>query len=142
MTLDEINSMMSVDSIIDKHNLDDESVKIPSLHFKYYRIYVQESFKLSKAQLDLDKLKKFKSEYYTGKCESSVYEDKPLQFRVAKADLDDYIDSDEDIQTLKLKIASQKLKCDLLIDFIKMLSNRGFHIKNVIDAMKFKSGGF
>ena len=39
MNLDEIQLLWEQDSIIDQDNLHDESIKIPALHAKYYKLY-------------------------------------------------------------------------------------------------------
>ena len=40
MNLETIQSMWEKDSLIDKDNLHDESLKIPSLHAKYHEMFV------------------------------------------------------------------------------------------------------
>jgi len=43
MNIDEIQTLWEQDSKIDPDNLHTESIKIPSLHSKYYNIYKQHS---------------------------------------------------------------------------------------------------
>jgi hypothetical protein len=42
MKLEEIESLWEQDSKIDRTDLDNESLKIPMLHSKYYKIYLRE----------------------------------------------------------------------------------------------------
>lgn len=132
---------MEEDREIDKNNLDSEALKAPYLHHKYYSVYIGELMRTKQLQLELDKLTKFKVEYYTGRCEDGVYEKAPLRARVAKQELDTYLLSDPDIQEIKQKIELQKIKCDFLSDYIKnVINTRGFYIRDAISFIKFKNG--
>ena len=51
-----------------------------------------------------------------------------------------YIESDEDIIRLTQKIEYLKTVLDTIDKILKMISNRGFQIKNAIDWRKFLDG--
>jgi hypothetical protein len=51
-----------------------------------------------------------------------------------------YMEGDQDIIDLSLKIGLQQEKVDLLESIIKSLTNRGFNIKASIDWYKFTMG--
>ena len=46
MTLEEIQKLWSSDSQLDDSQLDNESLKIPELHHKYFRIFSDENLNL------------------------------------------------------------------------------------------------
>lgn len=141
MKLTEIRNLIQQDSIIDIENLDIESLKIPTLHLKYYELLLNEKRELKALECTLKKKKKTKFEFYMGKASDDVYKEKPLNHRVTKQDLDIYFDSDDELIEIENRIYIQTEKIDLLLEFIKIgINNRGFQIKSAIDFLKFKNG--
>jgi hypothetical protein len=94
----------------------------------------------SRAQTDYSTMKREKWEYYTGKAPAEVYALKPFDLKILKTDIDKYLESDEDLQKLKQKVDYLQTTVDYLDRTIRLISNRGFTIKNAIDWRKFTSG--
>ena len=143
MKLEELEELWSVDSKIDSSALDTESLKIPQLHHKYYKLFLREKLILKNEQSTYNEYFKIKHEYYTGKLtqkECQEYGWEPFQF-ILKGDLQIYLDSDKDLSGKLLKLQIQKEKVDFLENIIKTLNNRGFLIKNAIDFRRFANGG-
>ncbi|CAB4141185.1 Recombination, repair and ssDNA binding protein UvsY [uncultured Caudovirales phage] len=143
MKLEEIEALWEQDSKIDRTELDNESLKIPTLHSKYYKIFLREKVQLKSEEQDYKLFYKLKHEYYTGKLsqeELSEYNWQPFQF-VLKGDLQIYIDSDKELSSRLLKLQVQREKVEFLENIIKTLNSRGFLIKNAIDFIRFTSGG-
>lgn len=142
MQLDAILDLWQKDSEIGLE-LSNESLNIPKLHHKYYRIFVDERLQLLKLQSELKKLERAKNDYYAGTMDIEELNErgwKPWSLKVLKSDIPNYIETDNDIIDLNLRVGYQKEKIDLLDSIIKNLSNRGFQIKNAIDFMRFQSG--
>lgn len=142
MKLEEIEALWEQDSKIDRTDLDNESLKIPMLHSKYYKIYLREKVQLKAEDQEYKIFYKLKHEYYTGKMSKQELDEhgwEPFQF-VLKNDLHVYIDADKDIAERLLKLQVQREKVDLLENIIKTLNGRGFLIKNAIDFIRFTSG--
>lgn len=142
MKLEEIEALWEQDSKIDRTDLDNESLKIPTLHSKYYKIYLREKVQLKAEEQEYKLFYKLKHEYYTGKMSKEELDEhgwEPFQF-VLKNDLQVYIDSDKDIAERLLKLQVQREKVELLESVIKTLNGRGFLIKNAIDFIRFTSG--
>jgi hypothetical protein len=142
MKLEEIEALWEQDSKIDRTDLDNESLKIPNLHSKYYKIYLREKVQLKSEEQEYKQYYKVKYEYYTGKMSQEELQEhgwEPFQF-LLKNDLQVYIDSDADISDRLLKLQVQREKVDLLESIIKTLNTRGFLIKNAVDFIKFTSG--
>jgi len=121
-----------------------ESLKIHQLHHKYYKMLVKEGLLLKKYEQDYKAMNRLKFEYYMGVLDEETLREhdwEPFQLKVLKQDLSTYIDSDADMQTIQAKIDIQKQKIAFLESVIKMVSNRGFLIKNAIDWERFKVGG-
>lgn len=140
MNLDEIQSLWDKDSIIDPDNLHEESIKIPSLHAKYYKIY-NNILLLKKLEENKYKiLKKEKWMYYSGKADPEVYKENPFDHKVLKPDIDKYIDADTDIIKSVSKIDYYQTMLSYLESILKTILNRTYQIKNSIEYMKFTAG--
>jgi hypothetical protein len=143
MQIDEIFELWSEDSNIDTMQISEEAVKIPKLHHKYYKIFSQERLALKKYETDFKKLHQMKFEYFLGTLDQETLREnnwKPNPRSILKGDIPMYIDSDQDIINLTLKIGLQKEKVSVLESIIKNISDRGYMIKNYIDWQKFTNG--
>ena len=137
MNLDEIQASWAEDSKLDPDNLHNESIKIPSLHSKYYNIY-NNIVLLKKMEENKYKiLKKKKWLYYTGKAAPDVYKENPFDHKVLKPDIDKYMDADEDIMRLVSKIEYYQTMLSFIDSILKTILNRTYQIKNAIEFMRF-----
>ena len=99
-TLENILSLWEKDAVIDQTEPSKELIKIPTLHSKYLGILSKHKFASKKAHFDYLKMKKVKTEYYTGKLsqdELSEYGWEPFQF-VLKSDMSTYLEADKDLK--------------------------------------------
>ena len=143
MKFEEIQKLWSGDCEIDETELSQESVKIPQLHNKYLIIFHDERLRLRTMRFDHSKLLKVKREYFSGRMDETeleAYDWEPFQYKLLKADVQEYIDADDDIIEGKKKISLQEEKVDYLEAIVKGLSNRGYLIKNAIDWKRFTEG--
>ena len=143
MKFEEIQKLWSGDCEIDETELSQESVKIPQLHNKYLIIFHDERLRLRTMKFDHSKLLKVKREYFSGRLDETeleAYDWEPFQYKLLKADVQEYIDADDDIIEGKKKISLQEEKVDYLEAIVKGLSNRGYLIKNAIDWKRFTEG--
>jgi len=146
MTLEEIQKLWTSDCAIDDSQLDVESIKIPELHNKYFKIFSEERLRLVRMESKKKSLQKLKWLYYTGKIDKSSldemgWETFELDIKSRnKEDLNRFIDSDNDLLEMQDKIEYQKEKINYLEAIIKSLTNRGYFIKNAIDWKKFTMG--
>ena len=140
MTFDELQELADKDLKINDTELDLESLKTPQLHNKYMKFHNQYVNLLKKAEQDLARLTREKWEYYTGKADPSVYQERPFNLKILKQDVDKYLKADDDLIKLEQKVTYVQSVVDYLDRTIKIISNRGFQIKNAIDWRKFTSG--
>jgi hypothetical protein len=144
MKFEEIFEEWKKDSEIDQTDLGAESLKIPKLHHKYYMILVAEKATLRKLEYQYKQLKLAKYEFYS---QGHTEETKKLGWQlpprgiILKADIPLYLESDQDVVDLSLKIGMQQEKVDFLESIIKSFQTRGYLIKNSIDFMRFTMGG-
>ena len=141
MYLDKIQEMWQKDSVIDPDNLHDESLKIPQLHSKYYTIYNTISLLREKARDSYRRVKLERYNYYTGKAPAEAYVEEPFPYKVREKDaIQRYLDADEKLTTIDLKIRYYDVQMKFLEEVIKTVANRTFQIKNAIEWQKFQAG--
>tara|TARA_A100001234_G_scaffold69954_1_gene61640 strand:- start:696 stop:1100 length:405 start_codon:yes stop_codon:yes gene_type:complete len=133
--------MWQKDSVIDPDNLHDESLKIPQLHSKYYTIYNTISLLREKARDSYRRVKLERYNYYTGKAPAEAYVEEPFPYKVREKDaIQRYLDADEKLTTIDLKIRYYDVQMKFLEEVIKTVANRTFQIKNAIEWQKFQAG--
>jgi len=140
MDIEQLQEQVDKDLKINDTELDLESLKTPQLHNKYMKHLTKFKLMLSRAESEYNTLKREKWEYYTGKAPAEVYAEKPFDLKILKTDIDKYLDSDEELQKQKQKVDYLNTVVDFLDRTIRLISNRGFTIKNAIDWRKFTSG--
>ena len=143
MKLEEIQDFWNADREIDITELATESVRIPQIHDKYLKIYIDERIRLKGLQFELTKLIRLKTDYYAGKLTQEELEKlgwEQFLERLLKNEISTYIEADDDIIKLKKNIVLLEEKIHYLDSIIKMISNRGFQIKSAIDWIKYKNG--
>ncbi len=143
MKLEEIQELWNRDRDIDITDLGVESVRIPQIHDKYLKIYIDERIRLKGLQFDLNKLVKLKTDYYSGNLTEEELEKlgwEQFLTRLIKTEITKYLEADEDIIKMKKNIVLMEEKIHYLDSIIKMVSNRGFQIKSAIDWIKYKDG--
>ena len=143
MKFEEIQKLWSGDCHIDETELSQESVKIPQLHNKYLILFHDEKLRLRTMKFDHSKLLKVKREYFSGRMDETeleAYDWEPFQYKLLKADVQEYIDADENVIESKKLLALQEEKVNYLESIVKSLTTRGYLIKNAIDWKKFTEG--
>ena len=141
MNLDKIQEMWQKDSVIDPDNLHDESLKIPQLHSKYYTVYNTITLLREKARTNYNTIRLERYNYYTGKAEPEVYVEEPFPYKVREKDaIQRYMDADEKLIKVDLKIKYYDSTLKFLEEIIRTISNRTYQIKNAIEWHKFQAG--
>ena len=141
MNLEQIQDMWEKDSHIDPDNLHNESLKIPQLHSKYYTIYNTITLLREKARDSYNRVRLERYNYYTGKAPAEVYVEDPFPYKVREKDaIQRYLDADDKLTTIDLKIRYYDVMLKFLEEVIKTISNRTYQIKNAIDWHKFQAG--
>ena len=141
MNLDKIQEMWERDAVIDPDNLHDESLKIPQLHAKYYTVYNTITLLREKARESYSKIKLERQNYYTGKATAEEYIENPFPYKVREKDaIQRYLDADEKLNTIDMKIRYYDVILKFLEEIIRNISGRTYQIKNAIEWQKFQSG--
>ena len=139
--LETIQKMWSEDAKIDPDNLHTESLNIPILHAKYFDLYNNLVLLKKKAEQQRKNIRHERYEYFSGKADPDVYIDNPFPKKIRdKATLEKYLDADEKLSGVSLKIDYYETMLQYLENILKQITNRTYQIKNAIEYQKFMSG--
>jgi len=139
--LDTIQKMWEEDCKIDADNLHTESLNIASLHAKYFDIYNNIVLLKKKAEQQRKNIRHDRYEYYTGKADPDIYVENPFPKKIRdKETLQKYLDADEKLSQVCLKIDYYDTMLNYIESILKMIQNRTFQIKNAIEFVRFTAG--
>ena len=139
--LDTIQEMWEKDAKIDRDNLHDESLNIPSLHAKYFQIYNTIFLLRKKAEQQRKNIRHERYEYFSGKADPDDYIQNPFPKKIRDKDtMTKYLDADEKLSNASLKIEYYDTMLTYLESILKVIQNRTYQIKNAIEFMRFNAG--
>ena len=139
--LETIQEMCEKDAKIDRDNLHDESLNIPSLHAKYFQIYNTIFLLRKKAEQQRKNIRHERYEYFSGKADPDVYIQNPFPKKIRDKDtMTKYLDADEKLCNASLKIEYYDTMLTYLESILKVIQNRTYQIKNAIEFMRFNAG--
>ena len=139
--LETIQKMWESDSKMDPDNLHTESLNIPVLHAKYFDLYNNLNLLRKKAEQQRKNIRHERYEYYSGKAEPSVYVENPFPKKIRdKETMAKYLDADERLSGISLKIEYYETMMKYLEEILKQITNRTYQIKNAIEWSRFTAG--
>ena len=140
--LEELLEMWRKDSEIDRTEPGKALLDIPKLHSKYLNILSKHRLLAKEAEFKLQKMRRLKWEYYTGKLddeELQKYGWSPFPF-VLKSDITTYLESDEDLN----KYSAQKVMHEEIVELcqaiLKELNSRTYQLRDYIAWERFIQG--
>lgn len=141
LDLDEIQKMWEKDARIDMDNLHQESINVPVLHAKYFEIYNTVILLKKKSEQSRKNIRHERYEYFTGKADPDVYIENPFPKKIRDKDtLQKYLDADEKLSQVSLKIEYYDTILNYLESILKVIQNRTYQIKNAIEFLRFQAG--
>ena len=141
MNLEQIQERWEKDSKIDPDNLHDESLKIPTLHSKYYTLYNTITLLRERAREQYSKVRLERYNYYTGKATAEVYAEEPFPYKVREKDaIQRHLEADDKMNKVDMKIKYYDIMLKFLEEIIRNISGRTYQIKNAIEWNKFQAG--
>jgi len=139
--LETLQKMWREDAVIDIDNLHTESLKIPTLHSRYFDLYNNIMLLRKRAEQQRKNIRHERYEYYSGKADPEVYIKDPFPKKIRDKDtMNKYLDSDKKLSDVSLKIEYYDTMLGFIEDVLKMIHQRNFQIKNAIEYQKFMSG--
>lgn len=140
--LEELLEMWRKDSDIDRTEPGKALLDIPKLHSKYLNILSRHRLLAKESEFKLNKIRRLKWEYYTGKLDESQLKDygwQPFPY-VLKSEITTYLDSDDDINARVASKAIHEEIVDICGSILKELNNRAWELRSYIDWEKFIQG--
>ncbi len=132
--------MWAKDSQIDETLLDNAALAIPQLHQKYLTLLSEFTLLWKKKKQELKALSHKKWLYYSGKASPEEYEDEPFPHKVIKADVQNWIGVDEQIQKVEMQIEYYETTVDAIKEILKQINQMTYNIRAAIDWRKFVGG--
>jgi hypothetical protein len=130
------------DSDIDRTEPGKALLNIPKLHSKYLNILSRHRLLSKESDFKLNKMRKLKWEYYTGKMDADdlkKYGWEPFPF-VLKSEISTYLESDEDINRFLAQKALHEEVVDICQSIMKELNSRTFQLRDFIQWERFIQG--
>jgi hypothetical protein len=141
INLELIQEMWEKDSKMDIDNLHTESLNSPILHSKYFGLYNNILLLRKRAEQQKKNVRHERYEYYSGKADPDVYVESPFPKKIRDKDsMQKYLDADEKLSQISLKVEYYDIMLGYIEDILKMIHNRTYQIKNSIEYMRFQSG--
>lgn len=144
MTFEELQSLWAEDAKIDKKRLADESLNIPMLHSKWYRMYIAEKISLMGLKNQHVELEDILEQYYARTLTAEELKSYGLEYddkKILKTDIPKRIMANKDNIKLKTKIGVQNEKVDFIKSILAHITGRSYIIKDAIEFIKFEAGG-
>lgn len=117
------------------------SLEIPFQHNQYLNYYTDIAYIKTSFEFEIRKVVKEKREYYSGEADAKTYAEKPFGTTIKTAEkMKVYLESDDEIINLEAKIKFVDQILFYLDHVLRMISNRGYQIKNAIEWEKFING--
>jgi hypothetical protein len=142
MTLEEIEDEWREDSRIDTSDLTRTLTRIPELHSKYYKVYVRSRMILNKTKAAYKRLKLEKYEFYTNPTEEGFDRgwELPAQGKILKNEVQSYLEGDNDLIEIELKIGMHEEKVSFLKSILDSIHGKNWIINNIIKDRAFMHG--
>jgi hypothetical protein len=142
MTLEELKLSWAKDCIIEE-DLGAAAIRTPMLHSKYIDEVVTAKMKLTKLQHEIAILKAAKSKYFRGEMSKEELDERgwtQWQYRTLKADIQDHLEADVDLQKLFAREDYMKTMIYFLDSVINEIKSRNWSVRAAIDWVKFRAG--
>ena len=145
VSIESLSEEWKKDSPIDITRLSDETSRIPVLHSKYSTILSYHNMCAKKLERQFYQLKAIKWQYYNGDLNNQEdlekYGFEPLLKKVMKQNIQIFLDADEELNDILMKIAKHKEIVDLCTLIIKEINNRTYQVGNIIKQEIYLGGG-
>lgn len=145
MNIEELNELWGKDGAIDLTNVSRDAANIPYLHNKYYTMFIREKNKLIKYKANYKKLIRLKDDYYRGILDPDELKElgwKPCLVKVRPAEIQKYIESDNDVINASIEVGRQEELAKFLESIVGMINYRSQQLRLIVDMKKFENGGY
>ena len=142
-TIEELITQWEKDADVDSTEPGKEILRVPLLHSKYNKYLSLHNLSSKKCVNDINKMKKLKWLYYTGKMDQEQLQElgwEPFRFTL-KSDISVYIDGDEDLARLNQRKQYHEEASSFCINVMKEINARTYQLRAFIEWERFIQGG-
>lgn len=139
-TLDQLEEEAEKDLELRPDRIELDSANTPKLFNKYHKQQRLVQTELINAEAAFKKLWNRKWYYYMGKAHPDEYKKKPLDIKIMKSDVKQFIESDDEILKLSVTIQMLEMKLKFIMKKMEQINYRSYHINNMLSAQKFYAG--
>jgi len=129
------------DSKIDNTNLDIELARIPYIQSKWMKRFIKLSKDVRQAEREYAVIKLKRSNYWQGLGTDEEYREQPLNRKVLKTELNDFLAADMVVVDAADRLDTLKEVAAVVEKFITSLNNRGYNLGKAVDYVRWKNGG-
>lgn len=141
MKISELDDMLTADLAVTEDDIVKASLETPTLHAKWMKFMTDQGYKVHALKQKMDRLKKAKWKYYTGRATAGVYAKNPFHEKLrSNSEIEIWIDGDDDILNLKDNIYREEMLFNRLSEAVKTIQFRHMNIKNAVEWHKLQSG--
>lgn len=139
--LETVSQMAEKDLEIDQIDLDKSLLQVPKLQSKWSKLLADETLVLKDLYAFKENVKLERWKYYNGKqTDQYIAQNGIIHEKILKTDIDKYLAADVKLTLVNEAVSAQKEKVDFIERTLKELTNRGFHVRSIIDWRRFVSG--
>lgn len=144
VTIDTLMEEWVNDASYDETEPQKAMANIPKLHAKYLRIMTHHNLLVKKFVFEYNSRRKIKWEYYNGDLNNpedlEKYGLEPMMKKVLRADLQHYLDSDTELNSILLKKVMHEEIVEFCKQVLKELNNRTWQLKEYMSWERFIGG--
>ena len=149
MTTQYLNAILDEwdkDCKIGSDNVHDVASEVSKLHAKYLRMHAKNNMKLKEKENMYDELRRMKRLHLEGKLTKKEMDDRgwvydPLDGKkVMKSDMNMWVDTDPEVQAMKMVIAELTSAKELFREILGQINWRTNNLKVILESRKFEAG--
>lgn len=140
MPIEQLEREAEVDMELRVDRTEVDAANTPTIYNKYHKQYRFVQTEIHQLEGVLKQIRFKKWLYYSGKARPRVYEEKPLDLKILKPDVNKFIDADEEVVELTTHIELLEMKKNFISDKLKVIAGRSYLISNIVKTIEFKHG--
>ncbi|BAU39965.1 hypothetical protein [Ralstonia phage RSP15] len=137
---DTVNKLIADMFIVDQTNIEGSSAENVRIFTVLQKLWSIHSRKLKKLHTDVKKVEMQRTRHYLGKLPRSHYDKDPLPEAILKSDVEKYVAIDDIVIEIRTLYQEQEAIVTLIEEAKKMLNQRGWDIRAIIDLRKMQAG--
>ena len=140
MLLSNLQIFAEKDLKLNRNDLALESLRTPEIHNVWMKYLSIEKLSLYNLENKYNILYKKRWDFYLGNATAEEYAENPFSKKVIRGDINIYINADIEICKLLLKVKLAEEKVNFILETIKQINGRNWHIGNAIKWKTFING--